>query len=456
MFGINYIKLSIWSSIYYFQEEKSDIIFKIILKNIKECGCVAIKFTQWLLPKIEAIYDIDIQGEDYKWFNDLEDIYENCNVHDIKYTEKIYKKSFGTPLFKDYEVLNVIASGSMGQVYKIKDDNTIYAMKVLHPDVESDLLFIKTLVNIIYYIPYLGSLLRYYVPLDINDFIKDFRIQSNLINEANNCLAFYNIYKNNDIIIIPTIYKVSKDIIIMSYEEGESFDKCDLSDYNRYKAIALNKLFVKNNEYTHGLMHGDLHKGNWKIREENDLLKLIIYDFGFCWRLPDFLVDHIQFIDKSFIYPDKNIDDFIKSCWIFCENKTSIENVKEWVMEIKNENKDMDYDDPILLLKLIIKSCRIGGYLINSFILQSLIIHTQLCGNYEKYGVTARKDENDDYYSRKIYDLINICDTYQICEGYSSLLKSECEKKEDLFESIENVNQFSKYPLLKKLALNES
>ena len=153
MFGINYIKLSIWSSIYYFQEEKSEIIFKIILKNIKECGCVAIKFTQWLLPKIEAIYDIDIQGEDYKWFNDLEDIYENCNIHDIKYTEKIYKKSFGTPLFKDYEVINVIASGSMGQVYKIKDDNTIYAMKVLHPDVESDLLFIKTLVNIIYYIP---------------------------------------------------------------------------------------------------------------------------------------------------------------------------------------------------------------------------------------------------------------------------------------------------------------
>ena len=56
MFAIlKYIKLILWSGIYYSQEEKSDIVYKVIIKNIKDSGCVLIKFIQWLLPKIEAL-----------------------------------------------------------------------------------------------------------------------------------------------------------------------------------------------------------------------------------------------------------------------------------------------------------------------------------------------------------------------------------------------------------------
>ena len=45
-------------------------------------------------PKIEAIYDINKENPNHKWFYDLEDVYENCDYHDIKYTKKIYKKDF--------------------------------------------------------------------------------------------------------------------------------------------------------------------------------------------------------------------------------------------------------------------------------------------------------------------------------------------------------------------------
>ena len=32
--------------------------------------------------------------------------------------------------------------------------------------------------------------------------------------------------------------------------------------------------------------HGDLHPGNWKLRETNDTNpKLIVYDFGYCWNI---------------------------------------------------------------------------------------------------------------------------------------------------------------------------
>ena len=74
---LNYIKLAIWSGIYYKQEKKSDIIYKIIIKNIKDSGCVVIKFVQWMLPKIEAIYDIDINDPQNSWFLELEELYDN-------------------------------------------------------------------------------------------------------------------------------------------------------------------------------------------------------------------------------------------------------------------------------------------------------------------------------------------------------------------------------------------
>ena len=37
-----------------------------IIQNINDCGCLAIKFTQWILPKIELIYDLDPKKD--KWF----------------------------------------------------------------------------------------------------------------------------------------------------------------------------------------------------------------------------------------------------------------------------------------------------------------------------------------------------------------------------------------------------
>ena len=81
MFLLNYIKIAIWSGLYYFQEKKSDIIMKIIINNIRDSGCVAIKFCQWILPKIDAIYDIDNSQENNKWFKDLEELYEECKTH---------------------------------------------------------------------------------------------------------------------------------------------------------------------------------------------------------------------------------------------------------------------------------------------------------------------------------------------------------------------------------------
>ena len=185
MWGIvNYTKLFLWSSIYYLQKKKSEIILKIIIKNIKESGCVTIKLIQWLLPKIEALYKINKNDPNYKWFFDLEEVYEKCDIHDIEYTKDIYKQDFNRDIDIDYEIGDIVASGSIGQVYKVKSryDEKYYAMKVIHPNVNSGINYIQYILVFLYKTPFIKNLFRYYFPININDFLRDFRTQIYMIN----------------------------------------------------------------------------------------------------------------------------------------------------------------------------------------------------------------------------------------------------------------------------------
>ena len=76
------------------------------------------------------------------------------------------------------------------------------------------------------------------------DFIKDFRTQTNLLNEGNNCLKFTDYYRNNNKIIIPKVSRMSHSILIMSYEDGIKYTDNTISTYNRSKVFLLMKLFI--------------------------------------------------------------------------------------------------------------------------------------------------------------------------------------------------------------------
>ena len=464
---LNYTKLGLWSYIYYKQEEKSETVFKIILKNIKKSGCVVIKLIQWLLPKIEAIYDIDIKDPSNKWFLELEELYDNCNHHSLEYTKKVYKKNFNTNLDDDYLVNEVIASGSIGQVYKVTDklNNETFAMKSLHPNVKNNLGLINLILKILYSFPLISKIIRYYLPIEITDFIRDFKIQTNLINEANNCMFFRNNYKNDNKFIIPEIKKVSEDIIVMSYEEGESFDGSDISDYQKEKAILLLKIWVKNNQYICRYMHGDLHKGNWRIRYEGNELKLVLYDFGYCWSIPSFIrdIDTSLFIDKSLITPIISIENYIKACQLLIDKKAKLDTIKDSVKVVSNKmikrgthTEDTVYDDPIFLVKILIDVCRKNDFLIGSFALSSIILHTQTTNNLKKYDL-VRGNRKNNYFEKCILDIINYCETFDICNGYSNILKYEYDKnkisKNEIFESVLHDNVIFNNEKLKELAI---
>ena len=90
------------------------------------------------------MYEIDTKDKKYKWFKDLEELYEDCNYHDISHTKRLYLKYFNSNLEDDYEIQELLASGSIGQVYKIRNLMTdkICAMKVVHPNMKFQLYFL--------------------------------------------------------------------------------------------------------------------------------------------------------------------------------------------------------------------------------------------------------------------------------------------------------------------------
>ena len=457
---INYTKLFLWSSLYYFQKEKSDTVFKIIVKNIKESGSVTIKFVQWLLPKIETIYDIDEKNPKHKWFYELEEVYENCDYHDIDYTRKTYQQDFNRDIDLDYEIISEIASGSIGQVYKIKSkyDNRLFAMKVIHPNVNSNLFLIEYLLKLLYNIPVIKNYCRYYFPIDVTDFIRDFRIQTDMVNEGNNILHFSEIYKDQDVYVIPNVYKFSKNVLIMSYEESTPFDKIETTSYMKYKMILLNKIFVKSNQHTHRLMHGDLHKGNWKVRiNEGNNIQIVIYDYGFCWRMPTYITQEDSlFIDRAMITPIEDIEKYGKALHILINKLSPLKSIFESIDSVsedmlKGTKKDDNdkkklFDDPLFLVKLILEDSRKNGYLIDSFIFQSIIIHNQLCKNLIKYGINIKKGKSD-YFQTQIFNIINICQTYNTCIEYSNIIKKEYDaleiKKDTIFNSTDYLKDYN-------------
>ena len=463
IFLLNYIKLLLWSSIYYFQKDKSEIIEDIIVHNIKECGCITIKFSQWVLPKIESIYEIDYENGDFSWFKKLESLYDNCNEHPLDYTKKVYFKEFNSKIEKDYDIIKLIASGSIGQVYKVKSkiDNEYYALKCLHPELNKHILFFSLVIFFLYNTPIINRYVKYYLPIKLDDFIKDFKTQTNLLNEGNNCLKFFDYYKNNEKVIIPKINRVSKDILIMSYEEGiKHSDEC-ISDYNRCKVFTLMKLFIKNNEHILNFTHGDLHKGNWCVRidKEGDV-KIVIYDFGFCWYIPEFLIDHLKGIDNTFFKAtDETIDDFAYYSHILINKVCSKDKI---LIEMKKitEETELSYDDPIYLFKLIINTMRNNSELIDSYVIQSLIVHNQLGKDIKMYDCTLNRgsrrnvDQVREFYQKRILDIQNYCNTYNIFQEYLPILTEEYDENKEIFNSneINYIDGFN-YEELKELAL---
>ena len=273
-----------------------------LYNNIQDCGSMAIKCVQWILPRYQ------LSNKKSKLSKQFDNFYSDCKVHSLLHTEKIYKKYYNKSIYDNYEIIEIIGSGSIGQVYKVRDiySDKIYALKVSHPNIKSEYyifnVFAQIFLKIIDY--------KKYIPIDdVNKFIKTMKNQINFELEHNYNRRFINIYKNNDSIIIPEIRESTPELLIMDYIDSVNIDELNnLSE--TYKLLTLLLIF-NNNNCLNNISHGDLHKGNWGIIKGKNNIKLVVYDYGFCFDIDS---NEFRMFEEYLTndYKNKSIPKFVK------------------------------------------------------------------------------------------------------------------------------------------------
>jgi tRNA A-37 threonylcarbamoyl transferase component Bud32 len=381
----------------------NDKIVKILLKNVHSCGVIPIKIIQWGLPILKLI------NIDKKILDIFENTYENCPIHELDYTKKLYKSDFYNDIDDDYKIIELVGSGSIAQVYKIQDikTNEFYAMKVIHPDA------IKNFNKIKFYLKIIFSIFKFsnIVPTDLNNFLKQFRQQLDLVNEANNILKFSGLYKNDQLFLIPELYKFSKNIIIMDYIEGRSIEtiKINIQHY-RYNMII--SIFMYNNLFINKFNHGDLHNYNWKITEDN---KIIIYDFGLCWESNNDLTDPLDRLLLGFHNDDK---DLIYGAFLLYFKNVEEIYIKEYFYAI-TEKIDKFY----IFAKHIILCSFKHNVLLDINILYTIITYQNSMLIYMNNFKESIFDFNGVYKEQ-----YSICDYYNILPEYKKYLLKQIAK----------------------------
>lgn len=468
---------SIYNYINSYQENNSHniILLEGVIRNIKYCGSVAIKFCQWVTPKLEIMHleenDI-LDGNKPLWLKKLEDFYENCENHDLKHTLKTYEKDFNESLNDNYEILDTIGSGSIGQVYLLKEkpltkysNRQKYVMKILHPTVHNDIYYFRIYYNLIRRIPFIKKLLDKEFPFDINSFIDSFDEQSNFINESNNLLRFQENYKDNNFIIIPRLIRCSHNIMIMSYEGGISYEDLVCDDYEKYKIALLLVSFVRNNQQICNFNHGDLHKGNWKVRicDDNNH-KLVFYDYGLCFKVPQDKTDGIE--NSIDIFED--CDDDINTinydkmtdllCYLLKYDSKNKDKYKDIIYQHLRDNTNLLRPwavNPSRIFKIAVKMCRETGYKIDPLLIQAVIIVIQCQKIFQEFrfiGDDKQKDISSvEVYREKYMDWLSFYKTYDIFNEYSYLIK---DRLNNIQTDVQNIFDTGDLPdSLKTLAL---
>ena len=132
----NYTKLSLWSVIFFLNFKIYDKVnldlLEILVYNIQMTNSLAVKCIQKLIPYLK------MSNTRKEIIDILNDVYENNIYHNDNISLKIFQNDFNDNFYNKYVLLERLSSGSIGQVYKIKEieSNKIYAMKVIHPTID--------------------------------------------------------------------------------------------------------------------------------------------------------------------------------------------------------------------------------------------------------------------------------------------------------------------------------
>ena len=406
-------------------------LIKSLYYTINLNGCVLIKFVQWVIINIELLED----HANHNILNMFKKFYENCSIHNLNYTKKMFYKEFGykfDELFIIDEKFSV-KSGSIAQVYKIKLNTNIvknefnflqnefniainneksYALKVVHPEVYYQLFFPITFINIYkFFVSNISFLKNFDTIFNFDSFFSNLKLQLNMNNEYKNMQYFYKTYIHNPYIVIPEPIVSNDKCLLMEYVDGEFMHDLQATDFEKQKICALLNLFYKDCFFFNDYFHSDLHDSNWKVKKYKDFYQLIIYDFGYIIKndiqelckktILNFDLNNLQGIGES-IYESS-----INNKNININKETIVNNYKNFMI------KTVPYSDDWLIKSY--QFCYKNKLILKPAFLELFISNILLKKYFYKYLFKKTCDAYDTNFLISINLMyINVCKKYNI------------------------------------------
>jgi len=421
--------------------EDSDYLMDTLYHDTMNNGAVVLKLAQWIITRYNIIYDSDKPD----WLVKFNNIYENCDVHDIDYTRELFEGLGDNKMDELFTEFNEhpIASGSIGQVYKatMKDGKEV-AVKVMHPNME-----IKSSVPILYLKSYnwilkrLPVLYQYGLPFNLDDFFEDIKKQIDFKYEYDNLVKFNKMYKDNHLVVFPEPIFKSEKILITSYEEGQFFEDVDITEYKKYKIVQLLTLFVRDSSIIKNFMHGDLHQGNWKVKklDNSNEYALVIYDVGICVEFEE------QEIKDFWYYWEmadrKKLSKLFTEAVYYHPDDMTLPQIEEGIYN----NLTCHVDKPSDANNTIGETLRYmntNNIIMNSSWLNLCVIISLLEDFFKKYGIVDDSTKVDVTKTRKdvfkifYLNYITYCETNKVFHELKDYLKKCLDRADVKFDNL--------------------
>ncbi len=422
---IYFIKLLTTLSLFIFCKEyfTEKWLYTKLYQDIINCGCITIKFTQWIISRINILYEKETIPPSLNQFKNL---LEQCPKHKYSYTKYIFYQTYGIDI-EDLIILEKqpIASGSIGQVYKgyFRHNKQPIAIKIKHPNLKQQIFLPKYFILIITYILNLFKS-QYRIPIELSDFFINLEEQLDFNHERANMDKLKKHFDTNHLVIVPETYLSTRDIFIMAYEEGTALCDEELKTYNKYKIAVTLVLILKQGLLIDNFMHGDLHHKNWKIRPYNKQdYQIILYDTGLCYSSQDITINR-KFL-KAWDTFNINMISSISLQILGYNTQKNIPKIKE--LNSRLEHKISGFISMSKVIKITYQFVKENNLMLNGAYLNLVISLAIMEDIFKTHGIIPEDNEITvdikEFNMQGYTDNINFCETKKVFLELSNYLK---------------------------------
>lgn len=269
----------------------------IILKHkIQQVGSIAIKIFQWMYQIQYHKYEDQDRPLIFEYIRDFQHSVRTVTLTDDDINDLRTKCPFLTHIDRES-----VACGTIGHIHRGFDRHQKpYILKLRHSCILEEMVFLQRF--------------RFLLSPCLMDFLSsqiDFRI------EAKNMDRMNLLYGDNPQSRIPIVHYSEEDVLVMDYIGSRHHPGQD----DIFEVITL-KLWMLDMTMFHGIMHGDIHNGNWGMGEGY----LVIYDWGIIYTEQVLCDLVISFFDR-----DKNL--LVKSLVLFfprVDQDLLVDWIKAW------------------------------------------------------------------------------------------------------------------------------